>query len=164
MRLAVVQKEKCSPVKCDSLCARLCPVNRKGEECIKISRCAFHRRPSQSDWARLRRVGTTQRRDPLGMFHHAGARPSRRGPASLQGGAGRKSAERGFHQNLDCRRVASSCHVRATGPAAAEGLGAEPMESVLGQRRGHPPRNPLCRGESTERRKAITAMGVCNEV
>lgn len=36
MRIAIVKKERCSPAKCDSLCARLCPVNRKGEECIKI--------------------------------------------------------------------------------------------------------------------------------
>jgi ATP-binding cassette subfamily E protein 1 len=38
MRLAIVQKEKCSPAKCENLCARLCPVNRTGKECIKIDK------------------------------------------------------------------------------------------------------------------------------
>jgi len=37
MRLAIVQQDKCHPGKCGNLCARLCPVNRKGEECIKIN-------------------------------------------------------------------------------------------------------------------------------
>jgi ATP-binding cassette subfamily E protein 1 len=41
MRLAIVQKEKCSPTKCEKLCARLCPVNRKGEECILIDKKAW---------------------------------------------------------------------------------------------------------------------------
>jgi len=41
MRLAIVQKEKCSPEKCGNLCARLCPVNRKGEDCIKIENKAW---------------------------------------------------------------------------------------------------------------------------
>lgn len=40
MRLAVIQKEKCSPEKCNNLCARLCPVNRTGKECIMISKKA----------------------------------------------------------------------------------------------------------------------------
>lgn len=35
-RIAVVEKEKCNPGKCANLCAGLCPVNRTGEECIKI--------------------------------------------------------------------------------------------------------------------------------
>ena len=35
VRLAIVEKEKCQPKACgDYLCARLCPVNRAGEECI----------------------------------------------------------------------------------------------------------------------------------
>jgi ATP-binding cassette subfamily E protein 1 len=34
-RLAIVEKEKCNPVGCgDYLCAKLCPVNRQGEDCI----------------------------------------------------------------------------------------------------------------------------------
>jgi ATP-binding cassette, sub-family E, member 1 len=34
-RIAVVEKDKCSPVGCgDYLCIKLCPVNRQGEECI----------------------------------------------------------------------------------------------------------------------------------
>ena len=33
-RIAVVQKERCSPVKCADLCMKLCPVNRTGKECI----------------------------------------------------------------------------------------------------------------------------------
>jgi len=34
-RIAVIEKEKCFPSRCgDKLCMRVCPVNRKGEECI----------------------------------------------------------------------------------------------------------------------------------
>src|SRR3989344_7835820 len=36
MRLAIVHKEKCKPVACGHVCAKVCPVNKKGEECIKI--------------------------------------------------------------------------------------------------------------------------------
>lgn len=35
-RLAIIRKEECHPKECQELCAKLCPVNRKGEECIKI--------------------------------------------------------------------------------------------------------------------------------
>lgn len=34
MRIAIVDEEKCSPEKCDWLCLKVCPVNRKGEDCI----------------------------------------------------------------------------------------------------------------------------------
>lgn len=38
VRIAVVEKDKCYPEKCGNyLCARLCPVNRMGEECITES-------------------------------------------------------------------------------------------------------------------------------
>jgi len=33
-RIAIVQKDKCNPIKCDYLCIKLCPLNRSGEECI----------------------------------------------------------------------------------------------------------------------------------
>ncbi|PIZ49225.1 hypothetical protein COY28_06545, partial [Candidatus Woesearchaeota archaeon CG_4_10_14_0_2_um_filter_57_5] len=34
-RIAVIRKEDCHPDKCGNyLCARLCPVNRTGTECI----------------------------------------------------------------------------------------------------------------------------------
>ncbi|MFO7711518.1 MAG: ribosome biogenesis/translation initiation ATPase RLI [Candidatus Woesearchaeota archaeon] len=33
-RIAIVEKEKCSPTKCGDLCMKLCPVNRTGKECI----------------------------------------------------------------------------------------------------------------------------------
>jgi len=34
-RIAVIEKDKCNPIKCgDYLCIRLCPVNRRGDECI----------------------------------------------------------------------------------------------------------------------------------
>jgi len=36
MRLAIIKKEKCNPGKCLNLCMKVCPVNRKGEECIVI--------------------------------------------------------------------------------------------------------------------------------
>ena len=36
MRLAIIKKEKCNPGKCLNLCAKVCPINRKGEECIII--------------------------------------------------------------------------------------------------------------------------------
>ncbi len=35
MRIAIVDPEKCNPEKCDWECYKACPVNRKGEECIK---------------------------------------------------------------------------------------------------------------------------------
>jgi ATP-binding cassette subfamily E protein 1 len=35
-RIAVIDKEKCSPAKCQNLCLKLCPRNRTGEECIII--------------------------------------------------------------------------------------------------------------------------------
>jgi ATP-binding cassette subfamily E protein 1 len=41
MRLAIIQKEKCSPAKCEKLCSRLCPVNRTGKECIIIDKKAW---------------------------------------------------------------------------------------------------------------------------
>jgi len=40
MRLAIVRKDACFPEKCGNLCAKLCPVNRKGEDCITISKKA----------------------------------------------------------------------------------------------------------------------------
>jgi len=36
MRLAVIQRELCQPIKCDNLCAKLCPINRQGQDCIVI--------------------------------------------------------------------------------------------------------------------------------
>ncbi|HLC55664.1 MAG TPA: hypothetical protein VJJ23_00320, partial [Candidatus Nanoarchaeia archaeon] len=34
-RVAIIHKEKCNPVACGNyLCARLCPVNRTGSDCI----------------------------------------------------------------------------------------------------------------------------------
>ncbi|MFC1697742.1 ribosome biogenesis/translation initiation ATPase RLI [Nanoarchaeota archaeon] len=41
-RIAIVQKEKCSPIKCGDLCLKKCPVNRTGKECIiKVDGKAF---------------------------------------------------------------------------------------------------------------------------
>lgn len=38
VRIAVIERERCNPVKCgDYLCVRLCPINRKGDECISKS-------------------------------------------------------------------------------------------------------------------------------
>ncbi len=34
-RIAIVNKEKCHPDECAQLCAKKCPVNKMGEECIK---------------------------------------------------------------------------------------------------------------------------------
>ncbi|MGM5487446.1 MAG: ribosome biogenesis/translation initiation ATPase RLI [Nanobdellota archaeon] len=34
-RIAIVDKERCNPVKCGDLCIKLCPVNRTGKECIR---------------------------------------------------------------------------------------------------------------------------------
>lgn len=37
-RIAIVKKKECNPVGCGGyLCSKVCPVNRKGEECIKAS-------------------------------------------------------------------------------------------------------------------------------
>jgi ATP-binding cassette subfamily E protein 1 len=37
MRLAIVNKGKCKPATCSHECAKACPVNRKGEECILVN-------------------------------------------------------------------------------------------------------------------------------
>jgi ATP-binding cassette, sub-family E, member 1 len=36
-RIAIIEKDKCNPIKCGNLCMKLCPVNRTGNECIKLS-------------------------------------------------------------------------------------------------------------------------------
>ena len=36
MRIAIIEKEKCKPLACGKVCAKACPINKKGEECIKI--------------------------------------------------------------------------------------------------------------------------------
>lgn len=37
-RIAIIHKEKCHPIECGSLlCAKLCPVNRSGAECVKAN-------------------------------------------------------------------------------------------------------------------------------
>ncbi|MBR9707188.1 MAG: ATP-binding cassette domain-containing protein, partial [Candidatus Diapherotrites archaeon] len=36
-RIAVVNKELCSPLRCQLECVKICPVNRMGEECIVIN-------------------------------------------------------------------------------------------------------------------------------
>lgn len=36
MRLAIIDKEKCKPTICNQDCAKCCPVNKKGENCIVI--------------------------------------------------------------------------------------------------------------------------------
>ncbi|MFC1686151.1 ribosome biogenesis/translation initiation ATPase RLI [Nanoarchaeota archaeon] len=40
MRLAVIKKEQCQPQKCNNLCAKLCPINRQGKDCIVIDKKA----------------------------------------------------------------------------------------------------------------------------
>ncbi len=35
-RIAVINKEKCTPVKCSSECSKFCPVNRTGKQCVVI--------------------------------------------------------------------------------------------------------------------------------
>src|SRR3989344_5092155 len=34
MRLAIIEKPKCNPIKCGHLCIKLCPINRKNQDCI----------------------------------------------------------------------------------------------------------------------------------
>ena len=34
VRIAVVQKAKCNPLKCQDLCMKLCPMNRQEKDCI----------------------------------------------------------------------------------------------------------------------------------
>jgi ATP-binding cassette subfamily E protein 1 len=36
MRIAIVHKEKCKPNACGKVCAKVCPINKKGEKCIEI--------------------------------------------------------------------------------------------------------------------------------
>jgi len=33
-RIAIIDRHRCNPGKCQDLCLKLCPVNRTGEECI----------------------------------------------------------------------------------------------------------------------------------
>lgn len=40
MRIAVIQKDKCNPQRCGNYCQKLCPINRKGEQCITINQKA----------------------------------------------------------------------------------------------------------------------------
>jgi len=40
MRLAIVERNKCSPKKCQEYCKKMCPVNRGGENCIVIDKTA----------------------------------------------------------------------------------------------------------------------------
>lgn len=37
-RIAIIHKEKCNPYVCGNLCKKICPVNKKGEECININK------------------------------------------------------------------------------------------------------------------------------
>ncbi|MGM5480306.1 MAG: ribosome biogenesis/translation initiation ATPase RLI [Nanobdellota archaeon] len=37
-RIAIIEKDKCHPEECGNLCLKKCPVNRKGDECISISK------------------------------------------------------------------------------------------------------------------------------
>lgn len=37
MRIAIIHKEKCKPAACGHVCAKVCPINKKGDECIKIA-------------------------------------------------------------------------------------------------------------------------------
>jgi len=41
MRLARIFKNKCNPNRCANYCQKLCPINRKGEDCITISKKAY---------------------------------------------------------------------------------------------------------------------------
>ncbi|MFP4045926.1 MAG: ribosome biogenesis/translation initiation ATPase RLI [Candidatus Aenigmatarchaeota archaeon] len=40
MRIAIVDPEKCNPEKCGWVCVKACPVNRKGDDCIKKDKTA----------------------------------------------------------------------------------------------------------------------------
>lgn len=37
VRLAIIHREKCKPGACSHECEKVCPVNKKGEECVKIT-------------------------------------------------------------------------------------------------------------------------------
>ncbi len=36
MKIAIIHKEKCKPEHCGHVCMKACPINKKGDECIKI--------------------------------------------------------------------------------------------------------------------------------
>ncbi|MHA1212140.1 MAG: ATP-binding cassette domain-containing protein, partial [Candidatus Heimdallarchaeota archaeon] len=40
-RLAIVNKHKCNPKKCNHECSKFCPVNRTGKECVVITDKSF---------------------------------------------------------------------------------------------------------------------------
>ncbi|MCX6819140.1 MAG: ribosome biogenesis/translation initiation ATPase RLI [Candidatus Aenigmarchaeota archaeon] len=45
MRIAVIDKELCTPKKCCHECMKYCPINRKGEECVKVDSTAIIEEP-----------------------------------------------------------------------------------------------------------------------
>lgn len=64
-RLAVVNRDKCNPVKCGELCIKLCPVNRMGKECILIGDDG----KINIDEALCNGCGICQNRCPFGAIH-----------------------------------------------------------------------------------------------
>lgn len=64
-RLAVVNRDKCSPVKCGKLCIKLCPVNRMGKECIMIAEDG----KINIDEALCTGCGICPKRCPFGAIH-----------------------------------------------------------------------------------------------
>ena len=64
-RIAIVDKEKCSPGKCANLCAKLCPVNRTGTECIVIPKAE----KARIDEELCTGCGICPKRCPFGAIH-----------------------------------------------------------------------------------------------
>src|SRR3989338_5669958 len=66
-RIAIVEEEKCHPDRCGNyLCARLCPVNRMGEECITVQE---GNRKARIDPDLCTGCGICPKRCPFGAIH-----------------------------------------------------------------------------------------------
>src|SRR3989338_2053764 len=67
VRIAIVEEDKCHPDKCGNyLCARLCPVNRMGEECISVEEV---NRKAKIDADLCTGCGICPKRCPFGAIH-----------------------------------------------------------------------------------------------
>ncbi|MEK6874502.1 MAG: ribosome biogenesis/translation initiation ATPase RLI [Nanoarchaeota archaeon] len=66
-RIAIVEEEKCHPDRCGNyLCARLCPVNRMGDECISVNE---GNRKAKIDPGLCTGCGICPKRCPFGAIH-----------------------------------------------------------------------------------------------
>lgn len=39
-RIAIINPDKCKPKKCGQECARMCPLNRQGKQCVEVTKAS----------------------------------------------------------------------------------------------------------------------------